>query len=87
MSCGVRRPTSVDRPLKNRGPPRESAGGSRCDGEVTGLGGDAPQPPSDGAEWREIEAAFLRHVRVRVERDIGDGVSLADEEPPRRQVP
>ena len=35
---------------------------------------------------REVELPLVRDVRVRVERDVGDRVALADEEAPAREV-
>ena len=47
--------------------------------DVAGLGLDALQPGVDRRVGLELEPALRRHVRVGVERDVGDRVALADE--------
>src|SRR5262245_48102524 len=61
--------------------------GLRLDGHVARLVRDAGEPGTDGRVPGEVDAGLVRHVRVRVERDVGDGVRGADEELPRGEVP
>ena len=61
---------------------RGRAGASGIDGNVSGLGGDAPQPRADRRIDREVEATLVRDVRVGVEGDVGDREAVGDEEGP-----
>ena len=44
-----------------------------------GLRGDAPEPRVDRGIAGEVEASLVGHVRIGVERDVGDRVAAADE--------
>src|SRR3954464_10412435 len=47
--------------------------------DVIGLGSNPFQPRADGRIIRQIESAIRGHMRVGVERNVGDGVSAACE--------
>ena len=47
---------------------------------MPGLRRHPVAPGADGGVGREVEAAFGRDVRVRVERDVGERVVLAHQE-------
>ena len=55
---------------------------SRVDRHVPGKRGDTVQPRADRREPGEVEPALVRDVRVGVERDVGDGEAIGDEEGP-----
>ena len=44
-----------------------------------GSAGDALDPGAHGGVAVEVEAALAGHVRVAVERDVGDAQPIADE--------
>src|SRR5690348_16446261 len=54
--------------------------------DVARLGGDAAEPAGDMRVVVKQKAAFLRDVRVAIERDVGDAVAVGDEEPVVREV-
>src|ERR1700688_2472580 len=49
------------------------------DRDMARLAGDAVEPAADRAVAAEIELAFLGHMRVGIERDVGDRPAVADE--------
>ena len=71
---------------ERRVPRRLGRAGHPGDRHVARLGGDALQPAAHRRVRPEVEAGLVRHVRVGVERDVGDRVALADEAGARRQV-
>ncbi len=48
-------------------------------GSVPGLAADARKPAANDRKVRQIEVAFIGHVSVCIERDIGDAETLGDE--------
>jgi len=49
---------------------------------VTRVGRDPFEPTAHGGIGLELEAALFRHVRVRIQRDVRQRQSVADEELP-----
>ena len=72
---------------ESRGPLSRRLARARVDADVAGLRRDAAEPGAHARVRREVVAALVRDVRVRVQRDVGDRVALGDEEPARLQVP
>jgi hypothetical protein len=48
--------------------------------DMSGLTTNAPEPWLYGRKVRKLKTSLVRDMRVAIERDIGDGVLLADEE-------
>src|ERR1700724_80042 len=48
--------------------------------DVARLAGHPLEPGADLRETGQVEVALMRHVRIGVERDVGDGVAVRREE-------
>src|SRR3970040_914325 len=59
---------------------------SGADRDVPGLRGDAVEPRAAGPVRSPVEPALVRDVRVRLERDVRDGVTVGDEEAPALEM-
>src|SRR5262245_5702413 len=71
-----------------RSTPRRAApaGSRRGDRNVAGLPRDTREPGTDRRVRHQREGTLLGHMRVGVERDVGDRVAVGDEEAVLRQV-
>ena len=72
--------------LARAGRASRSCGLGLRDRDVPRLRAHALEPGAHRGVGREVELPLVRHVRVRVERDVRDRVALADEEAPAREV-
>ena len=54
--------------------------------DVVRLARDALEPGAQRRKSGKIEIALVRHVGVRVERDVGDGVAVGGEEAMPREM-
>src|SRR5256884_7499271 len=54
--------------------------------DVVRLARDALEPGAQRRKSGKIEIALVRHVGVRIERDVGDGVAVGGEEAASREM-
>ena len=57
-----------------------------CDADVSLLRSHSFKPRSHKRKPSQVETSFVGNMRIRVERNVGDGVLISDEELTGRQV-